>query len=282
MSRTLDNSFTRICNLEAYVGAGKPHEMMKFVVPVNDEYVGASICARGEWQRDLLIKMAEYIKPGTTVLDIGANIGAMTIQFSHLTGPSGKVLSFEPQYFIYEVLSANILGLALPNVKAYKSGLSFKHGVASMVEQLPDGANTGKNFTDALSSKSTINFGGRNIGKGGEHIRLNTLDSLNVTGISFMKIDVQGAENLMLYGARETILRELPTINVEDSPYFTAKFATQESIELLGIPLEVQQFKGIEWLKSIGYRLTFQGGEDLIFEPPPRNVTSGRKNRKLM
>lgn len=45
------------------------------------------------------------------------------------------------------------------------------------------------------------------LGKGGETVRSATLDSYNLTGVSLIKIDVQGAEQLVVYGAR---VRALP------------------------------------------------------------------------
>lgn len=44
-----------------------------------------------------------------------------------------------------------------------------------------------------------------------------TLDSLNLERINFMKIDVQGSERLLMWGARETIKRCKPIINIEMS-----------------------------------------------------------------
>lgn len=48
----------------------------------------------------------------------------------------------------------------------------------------------------------TVLQGGMSLGKGGEAVRTTTLDSYNLTGVSLLKIDVQGAEQLAVYGAR--------------------------------------------------------------------------------
>ena len=51
---------------------------------------------------------SQLIKPGDVVLDIGANIGAHTLQFARLVGPSGHVYAFEPTQFAYDKLTRNI------------------------------------------------------------------------------------------------------------------------------------------------------------------------------
>ena len=50
------------------------------------------------------------IRPGMTVVDIGAHIGYYTCQFSRLVGPDGGVVSFEPHPRNYELLERNTRG----------------------------------------------------------------------------------------------------------------------------------------------------------------------------
>lgn len=64
---------------------------LPFVVPRNDEYVGAAICRTHNWSPALVLRMRAHIKPGSTVIDAGGNLGAYAVQFSHWTGERGKV-----------------------------------------------------------------------------------------------------------------------------------------------------------------------------------------------
>jgi len=50
----------------------------------------------------------QLVQPGWSILDIGANMGAHTIALARLVGPTGKVLSFEPQRIIFQALCANV------------------------------------------------------------------------------------------------------------------------------------------------------------------------------
>ena len=56
----------------------------------------ASTLVRGKFFEPEIIEVAKkYIKKGTAVLDLGANFGQMSIEFSKLVGESGKIYSFE-------------------------------------------------------------------------------------------------------------------------------------------------------------------------------------------
>jgi hypothetical protein len=74
-----------------------------------------------------------------------------------------------------------------------------------------------------------------------------TLDSLNLNNISFMKIDVDGCDEIFLEGARETILRNKPVMVMEI--YGGADVDTAEP-EKKACILGVQNT-----IKKMGYRL---------------------------
>src|ERR1043166_6248339 len=48
------------------------------------------------------------LRPGQTVLDVGANIGAHTLHFACAVSPSGKVFAFEPTDYAFAKLNANV------------------------------------------------------------------------------------------------------------------------------------------------------------------------------
>src|SRR5919112_1930622 len=51
---------------------------------------------RGRWEPRTLARFAELVRPGDTVLDVGAHFGIYTLLASELVGPSGRVVAFEP------------------------------------------------------------------------------------------------------------------------------------------------------------------------------------------
>lgn len=48
------------------------------------------------------------VRPGDTVLDIGANIGAHTLPLARLVGPAGRVVAFEPTRYAHDKLLINL------------------------------------------------------------------------------------------------------------------------------------------------------------------------------
>ena len=99
---------------------------------------------RGKYFEPEIIEVArQYILEGTSVLDIGANFGQMSIEFSKFVGSSGKVYAFEAQEMVFKYLQKNIIAnKCKDNVrwfnkavwnknKFYKSGYSRKRPVCN-------------------------------------------------------------------------------------------------------------------------------------------------------
>src|SRR5262249_31927126 len=70
--------------------------------------IDLTIFVMGSFEPSTVAAFRRYVKPGATVLDIGANIGAHTLQLARLVGPQGRVLSFEPTDFAFAKLRRNL------------------------------------------------------------------------------------------------------------------------------------------------------------------------------
>ncbi|HEY1048842.1 MAG TPA: FkbM family methyltransferase [Prosthecobacter sp.] len=68
--------------------------------------------------------LARHLRPGSVIYDIGANRGQMALYFSRLTGPTGKVVSFEPVPQNFELLERNLQLNAASNVQAVRLALA--------------------------------------------------------------------------------------------------------------------------------------------------------------
>ncbi len=145
-------------------------------------------------------KFCELIEPGATVLDIGAYVGMHTVLAAKLTGPQGRVFAFEPspsnfQYLAYHCKHAGSHVTALQNLVSDRAG-----------ERLPFHL-----LNDGDSTSNSMTFG-ESIGA---ETRTIDVESVTVDGFcalrelrpAFMKIDVEGAESLVLKGATQ-VLRE--------------------------------------------------------------------------
>ena len=93
------------------------------------------------------------------------------------------------------------------------------------------------------------NFGGLSLGKNGEEVDMITIDSLYLTSLDLLKIDVEGAELLVIYGSRETIKKFKPIIFYEDN----WKKVNSDMTQTLDINEHVLNFNIEDFLISVGY-----------------------------
>ena len=169
----------------------------------HDRYVGASLRKYGEFSPGESALFRQLVSPGATVLEIGANIGAHTVELSHLVGPGGMVHAFEPQRLMFQLLCANLALNSRRNVSAHPVAVGETRAVA----RIP-----------APDPTQPANFGGVSLRTGGpgEDVPVVRIDDITVASCQVMKIDVEGMEVPALRGARETIRRLRPILYVEN------------------------------------------------------------------
>jgi len=167
-----------------------------------------------------IVREAErYIRPGTVVLDVGANFGQMTVLFAKLVGPRGHVHAFEAEPFVGRILQKNVEANGVSEFVTIHRGAVWHTSDLELVFPQPD------------LKKS---FGSYGIVPGateGRRVRSLTIDELSIKGpISFSKVDVQGSDLFALYGARATIMRErMPIIFEFERPPLCEDFETSFS-----------------------------------------------------
>ena len=168
--------------------------------PPHDRYVGRSLQVYGEYSELELEFLRLFLRPGDIGLDVGANIGAITVGLAQKVGPAGAIHAFEPQRAIHDVLCANVA--QLKNVVVHREAAGAEPGVIHVPPRDYD---------------SVGNFGGVALGGGvGEEVPVVTIDSLKLPRLRLMKIDVEGMEMDVLRGANETIMRCEPALYVEN------------------------------------------------------------------
>jgi hypothetical protein len=85
--------------------------------------------------------LRSYIKPGDVVVDVGANIGFTVLASALATGPSGKVIAFEPHPRICSYLRGNVARNKVNNVQIHNVALGEKSGVVSFSDTKRDDMN---------------------------------------------------------------------------------------------------------------------------------------------
>ncbi len=136
-------------------------------------------------------------------VEVGANIGAHTVFLAEAVGPTGQVLAFEPQRVVFQTLCANIALNSITNVHSWNTAV---------------GNAAGEIIVPVLDYRREHNFGGLGLGhhKFGERVPVITLDSLKLPACHLLKVDVEGMEQEVLEGARNTIHRSKPILYVEN------------------------------------------------------------------
>jgi FkbM family methyltransferase len=169
----------------------------------NDQFVGASLRKYGEFCPGETELFQQLLKPGMTVVEVGANIGAHTVPLSRMVGPAGPVHAFEPQRMVFQTLCANLALNACTNV--------FAHQVAI-------GAAMGEILVPVLPPDRSNNFGGLSLlgATQGEPVPLRTLDSLGLAACHLLKLDLEGMETEALQGGAALVRRFRPALYVEN------------------------------------------------------------------
>jgi FkbM family methyltransferase len=166
-----------------------------------DATVGRSLAELGEFAQSEVEVFQQCVRPGASVVDAGANIGAHTITLAHLVGHKGDVHALEPQRVLYQTLAGNVALSSLTQVHCHHAAVGEREGTI---------------FVPTFDFTKPNNFGALELGKyeEGERVRLMTIDSLGLARCSFMKLDVSGMEAAAVRGARETLARCRPIVYV--------------------------------------------------------------------
>lgn len=185
---------------------GKPCKHGLMIYNPNDTFIGASLDAYGEWCEYEIDFLRKFIKPGDTVIDVGANIGTHVVAFSRMVGKGGKVFAFEPQPRIFKILEANIQLNHLENVLFADKAVGADQ-IEILIPTLPPD-------TERFNFGS-VGLTGSSPGICGEMI---TIDSFaDELSPSLIKIDVEGMEAEVILGANKTIKRCKPVLFVENN-----------------------------------------------------------------
>ncbi|MGH2839204.1 MAG: FkbM family methyltransferase [Solirubrobacteraceae bacterium] len=171
--------------------------------------------------RHLAAMLAAILRPDSSAIDIGANVGDVLGTIVRLA-PHGHHIAFEPIPALAERLAR-----AYPSVDVHASAASDHGGTATFqwIEALP--ATSGLRLrADNTREPTAI------------EVPLERLDDVVEVAPAFLKIDVEGGEEAVLRGAQETLERHRPVVAFEHGTPAAAAFGTTPDViyELLAAP----------------------------------------------
>ncbi|MBS2020144.1 MAG: FkbM family methyltransferase [Deltaproteobacteria bacterium] len=172
----------------------------------NDTFVGRSLDLYGEWCASETDILTALVRTGEVVVDVGANVGTLTLSLAAAVGRSGRVIAFEPQRLVHALLTTNAAMNGAFQVECVLAAVGDVTGTVDIPRCDPERAcNVG-----AAAIASTPSAGET------EPVPLMRIDDLALTSCHLLKIDAEGFEPKVLEGARRTIEAHRPFLFVEN------------------------------------------------------------------
>lgn len=161
--------------------------------------------------RDLFTAVRKYVLPSDNVWDIGGNVGVFTLAAAHAIGKEGEVVTVEADPFLASLLqkSATNKRNCDRQINIICAAVSNKIGMARFMV-----ANRGRSSNSLEQSGHRSQAGGTRYV---QHVPTLTLDSLldHFLPPNVVKVDVEGAENLVLKGATRVLREARPRFYIE-------------------------------------------------------------------
>jgi FkbM family methyltransferase len=168
------------------------------------------------YEEEIYLQFIKQLHPiktrRVTVVDIGANVGIIALRLAQDIGANRTtVYAIEPSRKTFAVLEDNLALNPTLDIKPLRLAISDHDGTVSLTS---DGG-TGNHLVSVGSTQS-------------ERVKASTFSTMkrneHIDRIDGIKIDVEGAELLVLQGARDVLLRDRPIIMIEIQDEWTQRF----------------------------------------------------------
>ena len=178
-----------------------PFERFRFSVRLNDPLHYSILL--GMHEREVSECLLQQLRPGMTMFDVGANAGYFSLIAGEIVGRSGRVISLEPDPRVFEVLRRNVEANEFGNATVVQAAAYNSCGQVSL------GCAPASSWSGIYYERPTKRIA----------VRAVTLDSLcdelGLDRVDFVKIDVEGAEQVVLEGMVKVLSQHRPQILLE-------------------------------------------------------------------
>jgi FkbM family methyltransferase len=180
-------------------------------------FLGAYRTYKALWEPDIGF-LRKFVRPDDWIVDVGANVGFFSARFCDWVSGGGRVLAFEPEERNFRALERIAAKRRCNGVLLARRCLVADADATLQLVLNPDNPADHRIGVNGVPTPA---------------VRLDTvLGELGSPRIGLLKIDVQGAEGLVLSGARDTIRRNRPAIFIEMDEAALARFSSSaEMIE---------------------------------------------------
>lgn len=157
-------------------------------------FIGKCFEMYGEYSESEVDIFRTYIHPGDIAIDIGANIGDLTLPLALLAGENGRVYAYESHPSVFNILCANLALNDIRNVKPINAFVADSTEVSTGSAVWGDHAYIGDTWSPTFTS----------------------LDRLDIDRLSFIKVDVDGNELEVLRSGIRIIDKYHPVLYFEN------------------------------------------------------------------
>ncbi|MGD0668954.1 MAG: FkbM family methyltransferase [Bryobacteraceae bacterium] len=176
------------------------------------DYVTQAILLQRTWEPSTTQELLRHVPAGGTFVDVGAHVGWYTLKAAQVVGPKGHVIAVEPNRETLVQLRDNIRASGASAVVVV-APVACSDSETTLTLYATSRANTGE------SSLSSTNASQDTTIAASYPVRARRLDDIvkeaGAGRVNAIKIDVEGAEFLVLKGAAETLDRDKPIVATE-------------------------------------------------------------------
>jgi FkbM family methyltransferase len=242
----------RYAYLGDYRGLINLHNGLWMVVDTRDISLAPSLIAFGCWEPQIEPVVTRLARPGSVVVDLGANFGYYTLALGLATGPHGKVYSIEANPHLSSLLCDSVA------INGFGDRVSLRN-------------------VAILDRRATVDllvdpkyFGGGHLAEGEDKTDLlrysvegmTLCDALpGVDRIDVLRMDVEGSEPLVLRGA-EALIRNSPNLVI----------ISEWDLLMMTPRCDVPAF--IKWLSDLGFHYWLIRMDSTLQPLTPKELTS--------
>jgi FkbM family methyltransferase len=165
----------------------------------------------GSYERHLVRLIKRIVRAGDLCVDVGAHKGFLTLQLARAVGPSGRVISIEPDERAMSLLKSHCERNGVQNASLYTCAVGDAPGDVEF--SLSNRIGWSSSFPNELARTAicrTVVVPRRTLDEVVSEVGPSLFPRL-----SLIKVDVEGAEPLVLAGARNTIDAFRPVVHIE-------------------------------------------------------------------
>jgi len=182
----------------------KPCKHGDFAYNTKDTIIGKSLDAYGEYAEAELALASQLLRPGSKVIDVGANIGLHSVFYAKMVGREGEVFAFEPSHLNYFFLMTNLTINSAFNVTPIKGAVGTKRPLYLPLNRVDDEMNHGALKTSAEDTGNDV-----------ERCAVFNLDDIGLDYCNLVKIDVEGNEADVLHTGTRLFSTHRPFVIAE-------------------------------------------------------------------